>query len=443
VTHDASPSATLSTFGRWVVLAAAFGSLVLAGVQLGLMPLASLSISRDLMGRAYEPGPAGDWFARFTAALMLGGAMGGVIFGAAADRWGRTRALGASVICYSVFGGLGSLVHDQPQLLVLRFLTGLGIGGVVPAAVALTSECWPNVSRPTIAGVTGAGINVGILTMSQLGTWREVRPDAWRWLLELSAWPALLGVAILCFLPESPAWRALQINRGASRRRTPLRALFQPPLLRRTLIGIALAAIPLVGAWGASKWMIPWADHVAGTTSPGYKATTQTYWAIGATLGSFFGSQIANFFGRRVTYFGISLASTLLTSGIFLGSQALATGFLPLVFVQGFVATLFFGWLPLYLPELFPTEVRAAGIGVTYNSGRVISAIGVLAAGTLMAWSGGDYARVGAITGLVYAVGMIVIAFAPRTTGTLDIGATPRARRGSPDSADLGRPSVG
>jgi len=83
------------------------------------------------------------------------------------------------------------------------------------------------------------------------------------------------------------------------------------------------------------------------------------------------------------------------------------------VFVQGIVATLFFGWLPLCLPELFPTRVRAAGAGVTYNTGRFLTAAGTLAAGGLIAVFHGNYPTVGAITGLVYALGMIVIWWMP------------------------------
>jgi hypothetical protein len=96
-------------------------------------------------------------------------------------------------------------------------------------------------------------------------------------------------------------------------------------------------------------------------------------------------------------------------------SQPLTPSFLPLVFAQGVVGTLFFGWLPLCLPELFPTRVRATGTGIAYNTGRFASAAGALGAGALMAWSGGDYAKVGTISGLVYALGMIVIWWAPDT----------------------------
>ena len=82
----------------------------------------------------------------------------------------------------------------------------------------------------------------------------------------------------------------------------------------------------------------------------------------------------------------------------------------------GLVATVFFGWLPLYLPELFPTRVRATGTGMSYNLGRLASAAGVLAAGSLMTVFEGDYATVGEIAAWVYALGLGVILLAPDTS---------------------------
>src|SRR4029079_5205723 len=92
-------------------------------------------------------------------------------------------------------------------------------------------------------------------------------------------------------------------------------------------------------------------------------------------------------------------------------------GFSAAVFVVGFISTIFFGWLPLYLPELFPTAARATGPGVSFNFGRILTAIGVLGTGSLTAAFGGDYAAAGRVTSLVYALGMVVILFAPDTTG--------------------------
>ncbi|MBV9125308.1 MAG: MFS transporter [Planctomycetes bacterium] len=410
-----------SLLARWCALLTAFAGLLFAGIQLGLMPIASLSVSRSLMGEAFTEAAASQWFARYTASLMLGAACGGILLGGLGDRLGRARALGISILCYSVFAAAGALVTSQPQLVALRFLTGLGVGGTWPNGVALVSEWWAGTSRPVVAGVLGTAINVGILALSQLCRWQPVTPQSWRWLLEWRLAPAGLGLLALTVVPEPPLWRTSQTRRGGSSPTSPLRELFRGPLLGRTLVGTALASVALIGAWAASKWMVPWADQAGGTTQPGYKAVTQGFWAVGAALGSFLGAPLASLFGRRVTYFLISLGATGLTCGIFAWSAPLRPEFLPLVFAQGLVTTLYFGWLPLYLPELFPTRLRAGGNGVAYNVGRFATAAGVLAAGSLTAWFGGDYARAGVITGLIYAAGMIVIWWAPDTSrGTLD-----------------------
>ena len=418
---DSNPGGlgALSRAARLAVLLAAFGGLVFDGLELGLMPVASLSVSQSLLGAAYTPTLGGDWFARFTAALMLGAAVGGIALGNLGDRIGRARAMGASILLYSIFAGLGAFVRTQEQMLVLRFFVGLGVGGVWPNAVALVAECWPNAARPTLAGLMGAALNSGILLLSQLARLWPITPDAWRWIFKLAAAPAVLGLLVLAALPESPKW--LATRRAEKKPATPLRELFQPPLRRLTLVGILLGTIPLVGAWAASKWMIPWADKVGGAALAGYKAQTQGWWALGAVLGSFTGGQIAGWLGRRRSYFLISLGATLLTIAMFQFTAPLRPYFFPIVFAQGFVATLFFGWLPLYLPELFPTRVRATGSGIAFNVGRFATAGGVLAAGLLFTALGGSYPAVGAAGAMIYALGMIVIWWAPDTAGkTLD-----------------------
>ena len=418
---NATP-APLSRGGRYAVLAAAFGALLFDGFELGLMPLASLSVSKDLLGPAYTQTLGGDWFARFTASLMLGAAIGGIVLGSLGDRIGRARAMGVSILFYSLFAGLGAWVRTQEQMLVLRFFVGLGVGGVWPNAVALVAESWPDKARPTVAGLMGAAINAGILLLSQIAQVWSVTADSWRWLFKLAGLPAALGLAVIFLLPESRAWLASRKaaaadGPGAPKKPTaPLRELFRPPLLRITLVGIMLGSIPLVGAWAASKWMIPWADKIGGAVQADYKAMTQGWWAFGAILGSLAGAQIASLVGRRLSYFLISLGSVSLTIAMFQLTAPLQASFLPIVFAQGFVATLFFGWLPLYLPELFPTHVRATGSGISYNVGRFATAAGVLAAGVVFTALGGSYPAVGTAAALIYGLGVFAIWFAPETS---------------------------
>jgi MFS family permease len=405
----------LSRGGRYVVLAAAFAALLFDGFELGLMPLASLSVSKALLGPAFTPTLGGDWFARFTAALMFGAAIGGIVLGSLGDRIGRARAMGVSILFYSVFAGLGAWVKTQEQMLALRFLVGLGVGGVWPNAVALVAESWPDKARPTVAGLMGAAINAGILLLSQIAQIWSVTADSWRWLFQLAAVPAALGLGVIFFLPESRAWLATRGARQEKKSVAPLRELFRPPLLRVTLVGILLGSVPLVGAWAASKWMIPWADKIGGVVQADYKALTQGWWALGAVLGSIAGAQIARWLGRRRSYFLISIGSLALTLAMFRLTAPLQPSFLPIVFAQGFVATLFFGWLPLYLPELFPTHVRATGSGISYNVGRFATAAGVLAAGAVFTALGGSYPAVGSVAALIYGLGVFAIWFAPET----------------------------
>lgn len=425
---EAPPVAELSGRARYAVLAAAFLGLVFDGFELGLMPVAAIPVSESLLGDAYAK-PLGDlWFARFTAALMLGAAIGGIGLGSLGDRIGRAKAMGVSILFYSAFAGLGMFVGSCEQMLVLRFLVGLGVGGMWPNGVALVAECWPQASRPTVSGVLGAGINFGILIFSQLGRVSPITPDSWRWVFGVAAIPAVLGILVLLALPESPKWLASRFQDKPQGQ--PLRLLFQGELLRPTLVAILLASIPLVGAWAGSKWMLPWARNVAEAKSPGYSSTAQQWWAVGATIGSFLGAPFAAAVGRRLSYVLISLGATVLTWALFMTTAPLEPSFLPIVLAQGLVATFFFGWLPLYLPELFPIHVRATGTGLAMNVGRFLTAGGVLAAGWLLTQFGGDYGKIGAACSLIYALGALAILWAPSTDGKAlqrkELRATPR-----------------
>lgn len=142
----------MSTAKRYLVLVTVFLALVFDGVELGLMPVASLSVSKSLLGAGFTAELGGEWFARFTAALMLGAAIGGIALGSLGDRMGRTRAMGVCILFYSLFAALGAYAQTQEQMLVLRFLVGLGVGGLWPNGMALVSECWSGASRPLVSG---------------------------------------------------------------------------------------------------------------------------------------------------------------------------------------------------------------------------------------------------------------------------------------------------
>ncbi|HWH72585.1 MAG TPA: MFS transporter, partial [Candidatus Sulfotelmatobacter sp.] len=147
------------------------------------------------------------------------------------------------------------------------------------------------------------------------------------------------------------------------------------------------------------------------------KGITQMLSALGAVIGCFIGPWIGGRMGRRPAYFILCLGSLLSCGYLFRFVGEYNGLFLLMVLLVGGTTAAFFGWLPLYLPELFPTRVRATGQGICYNSGRIFAMIGAIEMGQLLKYYEGSYARAGATITLVYALGMLIIWLAPETRG--------------------------
>jgi hypothetical protein len=139
--------------------------------------------------------------------------------------------------------------------------------------------------------------------------------------------------------------------------------------------------------------------------------------AAGAVLGCFAGSWIGARLGRRPAYFLLCLSSLICCAALFRGADGYGLFFQVMTFVVGVCTAAMYGWLPLYLPELFPTAVRATGQGVCYNSGRILAAVGAIEMGRLVELFHGSYARAGATITLVYLAGLLLIWLSPETRG--------------------------
>jgi len=139
--------------------------------------------------------------------------------------------------------------------------------------------------------------------------------------------------------------------------------------------------------------------------------------AYGAILGSLAGPLIGGKLGRRPAFFLLCLASLITCQFLFRTFTQYSAAMVFTIFMAGLFTAAFYGWFPLYLPELFPTRVRATGQGVSYNTGRVLAALGAVVGGNLVSHFQGSYARMGTVITLIYVAGMIMIWFAPETKG--------------------------
>lgn len=358
----------------------------------------------------------GEWVSWLKCAFLFGAAFGGLCFGALGDRFGRTKGMGLAILTYSLMAFAAYFANQPIVLWVCWFAACMGVGGMWPNGVALVSEAWSSLSRTMSAGIIGAAANIGIFLMSTIMSRVHTDPEHWRWVMLIAASPVVLGVFSLIFVPESPLWLA-QRERSSKHQAPAVRTseIFQPPLLWITLVGITLATIPIIGGWGSADWMVQWADR-AGSTNPALKAYVNQARAMTGIIGSFLGGWIASVVGRRLTYSLVSLIELGIAQYIFWCIEPTDPYFLWWVSALGLFSGIYFGWLPFCLPELFPTRARSAGAGVSFNFGRILTAVTVFATGAMMSYFQGNYAHIGRVTSLIFAVGIFIVWLAPDTS---------------------------
>ena len=407
---------------RIIILVVAFLGWFFGGMQIGMTNLINDATKyliiesgwSDKLNPEQLNNLISDWWAYQQCAFLFGAAAGGYIFGKLGDRIGRTRTLGISILWFSVLTGLAYFVKDPLQLLCIRFLACLGIGGCWPNGVALVSETWSKIARPIMASLIGMAGNIGIFTFATMMAQNPVDVDSFRDVFLIGAYSAPLGIIILLFVRESPTWIASKTQDNEEKtEKTISPSVFKKPYLGVTLIGIILATVPLLGGWGCFAWIIPWASEVG---SPELKAQILQTRSIASIIGSGLAAIIALKIGRRSCYFVSCLFALIISQYIFWFASPTDSNFLIFVALWGFFNGIFFGWLPFFLPELFETKVRATGAGVSFNYGRILTAVTIFLTPWLKAMFDGNHAQVGQITSLIFILGMVAVILAPDTS---------------------------
>jgi len=252
------------------------------------------------------------------------------------------------------------------------------------------------------------GVLIGaVAALGMIALWAFDLP----WIVRIGGTLVALVIVAVGYL--HPIRRYLQ----RSNARHPQGAQKTRATTRRLLLAAGLSGVALLGTWGSTQWAPVWVDQMTGGTNPDAKAYTQIVSAIGAVIGGILASLAGERFGRRPTYAVLCLASMAAVFGLFRLNIEFGTTLLVWVFVVGGFTASFYGWIPLYLPELFATRMRATGQGFGFNFGRVLAAIGVLQLPVIMKQFDVSYAQACPILSLVYIVGFVLIWFAPETKG--------------------------
>ena len=388
--------------GRRALIAAALGWM-LDSFDVMLYALLLASIIPDLQLSKETAGLLGS-------ITLLASAAGGVAFGVFADRFGRLRALMASVLIYSIFTAACGLAQNVTQLAIFRVLLGIGMGGEWASGAALVSETWSDEHRGKALGLMQSAWAIGygaaaLVTMVVLPRW------GWRAVFFVGILPAFLTLWVRARVEEPKLWRE------RSQAPAPLRELFGPRYLPLTLPLTIMNAFTLFGWWGYNLWLPGYLSLPQSSGGMGFSPKTMSAFIAAMQVGMWFGyvtfGFVSDAIGRKRTYVFYTVTAAALILVYISVRVPLALLLLgPLV---AFFATGFFSGFGAVTAEIYPTAIRATAQGFTYNVGRVASAFAPFLVGSLAQTRGFQAAL--SVTAAAFLLAAVTWLWIPETRG--------------------------
>jgi len=360
-------------------------------------------------------GMAKDVAGLLGSVTLVASAAGGMIFGVVADRFGRTRALMASILIYSVFTGACGLAQSVWQLAVFRVLLGLGMGGEWASGAALVSETWPAEHRGKALGLMQSSWAIGYAAAAAV-TWLVMPRWGWRAVFFVGVLPALFTLWVRREVREPKIWRESRtVARSAGAAR--FADIFAGKMGRLTLAVTIMNAFTMFAWWGFNLWIPAYLSLPVREGGVGLSTSVMSGLVIAMQVGMWFGyvtfGFISDYIGRKRTYLiYLTMAAVL----VFLyGTTNNPLALLVLGPFVAFFGTGYFSGFGAVTAEMYPTRIRATAQGFTYNIGRVASAAAPFAVGSLAQSQGfGAALSVASIAFLLAAVTWIWI---PETKG--------------------------
>lgn len=383
-----------------------------------------------------------------TAVFLIGWGIGGLIFGALGDRYGRARMLTVTVLIYSMFTGLTFFSRSYWDFALFRFLTGLGVGGVFGLAVSLIAESLPDASRTGALGMLQVLSTIGNVTAACLAyaiDWLQVAKyiqpgTGWRYMFLVGAIPALLVIATGKYLREPERWLKAKeegtLPKGGLL--APYRGLISDRTWRKNLIiGALLSSTGVIGLWAIGEYAVDLQRNIFKTyftetsTSPlaadvlnskMTQAITIAYILnmLGAGVGMWIFTKLAQWYGRRPAFAIGYLSALIITALAYWKMNSPWDAYWMMPLMGGAQLSVFAGFA-IYLPELFPSRLRSTGTSFCYNLGRFAAAGGSFFSAALATQVFGSFGsplkeRYSAIAMCsIFIVGLLTLPFAPET----------------------------
>jgi MFS family permease len=367
---------------NYIAFALSMISYLFGGMVSTLMS-ASLPIAiPELLGGKVSEALLGEVGAYISAFFLYGWMIGGLLLGIISDRIGRKKVLIFATALYGVAALLTISVQNWYVLIIYRFFTGMGVGGVLLIATVYISEIWEEKTRPIALGILAVAFPIGIVTTGGL----TVFFSGWRDSFWLGIIPLTVAIFMLFLLPESGQWQKID-----SPRKVSYSEIFEANYRQNIIKGSLVFGAVLIGLWGVFSWIPTWIQTLLPATQTGQqeRGITMLLLGIGGIVGGVLSGFLIKAFGSRKSLIIIFSGCILVSFLLFLTNRE----FSKIIYLEVAVLSLFFGMsqgsLSSYIPHLFPTLIRATASGFCFNFGRFFTATAVFFVGTLVTFLGG------------------------------------------------------
>jgi len=387
---------------HWQLFVICFLGNVLAGLSSTLMSVYMLVV-KDLLGQV-DSAQLNNVSAYINSLYFVGWAIGGLTWGLIGDRIGRARSLALAVSMYGLFTFLKGFAPSWEMILVFQFFCGFGVGGVLVINTTLLSEVWPEKSRAIFIGILSIGFPVGIFSSGAMNYF----VSSWRQGFMVGALPVALGLLSLWVLKESEKWKTSHAK--------PVENKIKMSEHRSDLFnGSVIFGSMLIGLWAIFSWVPTWVQSLLiNSDGQNERGLSMMLLGAGGLTGGFLSGWVANALGTRkammVCFSGCFIISFLL----FKGNDTFSTITLIEIAALSFMFGISQGLLSVYIPLLFPVDIRATATGFCFNVGRFFTAAAVFFVGALVTTLGGYGNSLFAFS-MVFLIGLVFLAFSKRT----------------------------